>query len=198
MWKIFEQPWTLLVTAAIALFVIFQIRSFLPEKRRWWQWLIPLAIALAGLACDYFVKTELEQIRAVLKTGMKAAEAEDCHGIAAIISPTYTDSYHFSKQQLMVHCRAILVPSLINKVKKRNLLVEISDRQAAAVLTVLVIFDEASYVSRQYKSFALIQMRLDFEKLTGQGWLISRAEILEIDRQPLDWRDVRRAQSYGM
>ena len=191
MWEIFNQPWTLLVTAAIALFVVVQVRSVLPEKKRWWQWLIPLGIAVAGIACDYFVKTDLEQIKAVFKTGMAAAAEEDCDAIAQIISPTYNDSYHLSKEMLMTHCHRVFVPPLISKISKRNLLIEISDRQAAAVLSTLVWFDEQSHVARRYKSFLLIQMRFDLEKPTDKGWLISRAEILEIDRQQVNWRQIR-------
>ena len=191
MWEIFDQPWTLLVTAAIALFVVVQVRSFLPEKKCWWQWLIPLGITVAGIACDYCVKTDLEQIKAVFKTGVAAAVEEDCDAIAAIISPTYNDSYHFSKEMLMTHCHRVFVPPLISKISKRNLLIEISDRQAAAVLSALVWFDEQSHVARQYKSFLLIQMRFDLEKPADGGWLISRAEVLEIDRQQVNWRQIR-------
>jgi hypothetical protein len=44
MFNIFEQTWTLLGASVIILFVILTIRSVWPERRRWWQLLVPVAI----------------------------------------------------------------------------------------------------------------------------------------------------------
>ena len=59
--KIFQSPTTLIVASAIALIVVVFIRQTWPEKRKFWQLLIPPAIFAAAFALDYFVKTDLEK-----------------------------------------------------------------------------------------------------------------------------------------
>ena len=55
MFNFFEQPWTLFIIAAAILYAVFRFRSISPEKYRWWQWLIPVFIAVSafggGLHC---------------------------------------------------------------------------------------------------------------------------------------------------
>ena len=49
MFDFFEQPYTLIGAAVIVLFVVFTIRSVVPEKRHWWQFLLPVFVAAAGV-----------------------------------------------------------------------------------------------------------------------------------------------------
>jgi len=191
MFNIFEKPWILLGIAVLVLLGLFQFRSIFTEKRRWWQWLIPASLAVAALGLDFFVKTDLEKIRAVIKTGIKAVEQEDCDAIAAIIADDYSDSYHNTKVDLMAHCRKELSRSPVEKNKKASLLIEMSPPQATAVLTVWTRFAKESYVAQNYKQLFLIEVKLFLQKQHNKRWLINRAELLELDRQPISWRQVR-------
>jgi len=191
MFNFFEQPWTLLAAAVLTLFGMFTFRSIFPEKRRRWQLLLPLFLAASAFGLDFAVQTDLEQIRAVIKTGIKAVEQENPSGIEAIIADDYHDSYHDSKAILMAHCRKELSRSPVEKNKKAGLLIEMSPPQAAVVLTVWTRFNKESYVAQNYKQLFLIEVRLSLQKQHNKSWLINRAELLELDRQPVNWRQIR-------
>jgi len=192
MFNIFEQPWTFVGAAVLVLFGMLTFRSMFPEKRRWWQLLVPALVVVAAFGLDLLVQTDLEKINAVINKGIKAVEQEDCYAIDEILSDNYSDSYHSTKEHLLDHCRKELARSLIEKHKKSGLLIEnISGPNAAAVLFTLATFDKNSYVSENYKSFILIKARLYLQKQSDKSWLISRVEVLELDRQPVSWSQIR-------
>ena len=191
MFDIFEQPWTLLGASVIILFAILTIRSVWPENRRWWQLLIPVAIAAVGFGLDFLVQTDLEKINALIDRGIKAVEEEDCGAIESIIADNYRDSFHNTKEDLMSHCRTQLAPGLVAKGKKSACLVELSPPTATATIFILLTFDKDSYISREYKSSMQVKAKLYLQKQPDKGWLITRAELLEIDRQPVNWRQIR-------
>ena len=188
---IFEQPWVLLIIAILALLVMLMLHRIFPEKRRWWQLALPVFLAVAALGLDWLVQTDLEKINAVINKGIKAVEEENCNAIEAIISDNYSDSYHNTKDDLIYHCRSLLSEPLVEKNKKRTLVIKESTPKATVTLTVLTQFDKKSYVYRDFKPFLLTKMKLDLQKEQDKKWLITRAEILEIDRQPVNWKDIR-------
>ena len=91
----------------------------------------------------------------------------------------------------MYYCRALLSEPLVEKNKKMGLILEISAPQATATLSVLTKFDEESYVYKNFKSFLLTKIKLELQKQQDKKWLVSRAEILELDRQPAGWKHIR-------
>jgi len=191
MFDIFEQPWTPVGAAVLVLFGMLTFRSFCPEKRCWWQLLVPVFIAVAAFGIDALVQTDNEKINAVIKTALRAVKEEDYKAIESIIADNYSDSYHDTKKSLLDHCKRELSRPLIDKSKKTGLLIDISDSNATAILFVLVIFDKDSYISQNYKSFLLVKSRLSLRKQPDKSWLISRIEILELDRQPTSWSRMR-------
>ncbi|MHC4536350.1 MAG: hypothetical protein ACYS6K_20560 [Planctomycetota bacterium] len=191
MFDFFEQPYTLIGAAVIVLFVVFTIRSVIPEKRHWWQFLLPVLVATGGIALDMLVQTDLEKINSVLSTVIKAVEEEDCNSIEVLIAEDYRDSFHKTKWDLVAHCRRKLTPTLVEKNKKTACLVELSPPQATATLFMLTTFDKNSYVSENYKSFIFFKIELSFQKQPDKTWRISRGELLEIDKQPAKWNDIR-------
>jgi hypothetical protein len=191
MFDFFEQPYTLIGAAVIVLFVVFTIRSVIPEKRRWWQFLIPVFIGGAGIGLDMLVQTDLEKINSAIKTVMQAVEEEDCDSIEAFIGSDYRDSYHESKWELMSHCRRKLTADLIYKNKMTSSLIELSPPEARATIFLTTTFDKNSYVAQNYKPFIFFKIELRFERQGEGNWLISRGEVLEIDRQPARWNDIR-------
>ncbi len=192
MFDIFEQPWTLLITAILVLLVMLMLRRILPEKKHWGQWLLPAFLTVAAFGFDLLVKTDTEKINAVIKTGIKAVEEENSDAIEAIISDNYHDSYHNTKKDLTEHCRARLSEPLVAKNKKRPPIIEISPPNATVVVTVIVHFDKQSYIYREFnKPFVIIKVRLNLQKGQDKRWLINRAEVLQLDRQPVKWRDIK-------
>jgi len=194
MWDVFEQPWTLLGAAVIVLLVVLTIRSVLPEKRRSWQWLLPLGVAALALGLDAAVATDREKINGLVKAGIRAAEQEDCAAIARLLSPDYEDSYHKSKETIMSRCRTRLVPPAIEEVRKIASEVRITPPEATATFTVLLQFDKNSFWAQNYKPSALVVMQFYVRKQSDGTWLVRRAEVVEVDKMPVTW-SVTRAQT---
>ena len=191
MFDIFQQPWTLVGAAVLVLFGMLTFRSVLPEKRRWWQLLVPAFLAVSAFGLDLLVQTDLEKIHAVINAAMRAVEHEDCNALETVIAEDYRDSYHDTKAHLIIHCRRQLSQTLIEKGRKTGLLIDVSEQNATATLFALVTFDKDSSISQNYKSFLLIKAEIRFQKQRDRRWLINRVEMLELDRQPVNWRHIR-------
>jgi len=190
MWNVFEQPWTLLGAAVIVLLGVLTYRSVWFEKRAWWQWLLPVGVAVLAVGLDFAVATDLEKINGILKAGIAAAEHEDCPAIARLIAPDYGDSYHKDKQALMEHCRARLVPPAVERVRKIARVLEIKAPTATATLTLGVRFEEGSYWARASgQGGAIVKARFWLRKQPDKSWLVTRIEVLEVDGATIGWKD---------
>lgn len=190
MFNFFEQPWTLLGAAVIVLFGVLTFRSVWPEKCKWWQWLIPVALACLALSLDYLVQTDRERINSVIDAVISAVEREDCATVEQLIAPDYHDSYHRDKADLIRHCRRSLSQSLIAKNIERNRLVLISGRNATVTVFTTTHFEANSWVARDYKSFFFFKGRLDLKKQSDGRWLITSITPITVDKQPARWSDL--------
>ena len=190
MWNVFEQPWTLLGVAVITLFGMLTFRSIWPEKRRWWQLVIPLAVAGAGFGLDYLVATDLEKVRATARLLLVAAENENSAALAVLIAPDYKDSHHASKAALLNHWRQEVDGPTIEVVKKKGDDVELSGSEASMTLSLFVRFEKESRIAKQYKQIFLARVRLDLTEQADGRWLIRKAELLEVDRFPVTWSSI--------
>ncbi len=188
MWNFFEQPWTLLGAAVIVLLGVLTFRSVWADKQRWWQWLIPLGVAALAFGLDFGVTTDLEKVNRAIAAGIKAGECEDLVAIGRLIAADYEDSYHKSKQALLDHCRARLTPPAISRIRKVGRpKVQPAPSQATAILTMWITFEKESYWAQSYKPNALVVMQLHFRKQPNKTWLLNRAEVLEVDKMPVNW-----------
>ena len=190
MWNIFEQPWTLILVAVAVLIVIAVVRAVLPDKKHWWQWLFPLVIVAAAFGIDFYVKTDLEKIRKLIDFGVKAVEKEDCDAIEKIIDENYRDSYHYNKTALMQKCQSLLRLNFISKVHASIKQKNISANNATFEVFARILFDENSEIY-SYLKFMLIKAELKLQKNADGKWLISQAEILEVNNQPSNWKGIR-------
>jgi len=193
MFDVFEQPWGLLTVAVIVLLILLMFRSIFPEKRHWWQLALPAFLAVTAFGLDRLVQTDLEKINKVINTAVKAVEEEKPDAIDAIISENYSDSYHRNKRVLILHARRVLSEPVVEKNIKRILEINISPSKttATATFTVRVVFDKRSYVYQSYKRIVLAKVEINLQKELGKGWLINQAELLELDRQPVNWQHIR-------
>ena len=192
MFDFFEQPYTLIGAAVLALFGVLTFRSILPEKCRWWQWLLPVVLAGAAFGLDGLVQTDTEQINATIEAGIRGIETENLAAIGQVISDSYSDSLHGTKERLLFYCRQTLSQSLVGKTKIKGLkLMDLSQASATATVFTQITFDENSYVAENYKPSLLIKTRLNLKKQPGIGWLISRVEIEGLDGQSVSWRQIR-------
>ena len=193
MFDVFEQPWGLLTVAVIVLLILLMFRSIFPEKRHWWQLALPAFLAVTAFGLDRLVQTDLEKINKVINIAVKAVEEEKPDAIDAIISENYSDSYHRNKRVLILHARRVLSEPVVEKNIKRILEINISPskRTATATFTIRVVFDKRSYVYQSYKRIVLAKVEINLQKELGKGWLINQAELLELDRQPVNWQHIR-------
>jgi hypothetical protein len=193
MFNCFENPWGLITIAVVAVLILLMFRSIFPEKRRWWQWLLPAFLVVAAFGLDFLVETDSEKINAVINKGVKAVEDENPDAIEQIIADNYADSYHSSKSVLMAHCREVLSEPLVEKNIKRTVSTTIQPPKATVIFTVRILFDKQSYVYQSFKSQMLTEVQADLQKQPDNCWLISRAELLKIDFQPADWQSIKKA-----
>lgn len=186
----FEQPWTLLGVAVLVLFGILTYRSVYPDKRRVWQFLIPVAVAGAGFGLDLLVTTDLEKIHSVIRMAIDAAENEDCAAIERLLASGYDDGFHHSKADLMARCRRELDGPTLMQVKKRGDTVALSGSEATAEFTVRARFEDSSRVAREYKRALRISVRLHLRKQPDGTWLIDAAQPYQVDTLPVSWRGI--------
>ena len=190
MFNFFEQPWTLLTAAIIALLVLAIRWKKDPDKLRSWEMALPFVLAILAFGLDRFIQTDTEKIETLIAICARAIEQENCSAIEPLISPDYRDSYHYSKKSLIRHCRSRLSQPLIEKNVARIVSIERSDRKAAILFTVNILFDKQSRVY-QWQRMMLVKVKVDLKKQPDKKWLISRIEIVEINRQPAKWDYVR-------
>ncbi|OHB66191.1 MAG: hypothetical protein A2Y76_07185 [Planctomycetes bacterium RBG_13_60_9] len=188
MWNFFEQPWTLAGMSVLVLLGVLTYRSVWDERRRWWQWLLPVGVAALGFGLDYAVATDLEKINGTIRTSMAAAEQEDCVALARLLAADYEDSYHTSKQALIDHCRQRLVPPAVEQIRKVAAAVTVTPPQAVATLTMRVKFEPDSHWARTAgKTGVLVKAQFRLRKQSGGHWLVTRIEVLEVDMMPVNW-----------
>jgi hypothetical protein len=187
MLNVFEYPWALVGGAIIVLFAVLTFHSVWPEKRMWWQWLLPLFVAALGFGLDHFVVTDREKVYAILKAGMKAVEQEDCPAIARLLANDYQDSFHRDKESLMSRCRRRLNAPAVEGIRKIGLSRTVAAPDAKLMVTMLMRFAEDSYWARNYKPSALVKVQLYLRKQSDQSWLITRIEVLEVDKMSIGW-----------
>jgi len=191
MLNFFEQPWTLLTAAIIVLFFMLIWRRVAPGKQRWWQLALPFLIAAAGFGLDTLIATDAEKIRTVIEAAVKAVEEENPDAIGPLISNDYRDSYHNSKSSLMQHGRRRLSKPLVEENIARIIELNLNPPNAKIILTVRVVFDKRSDVYQSFTNQMFTKLEVNLQKSGNGGWLISRAEILEINRQPAKWDYIR-------
>ena len=154
---------------------------------------MPLGVAAAAFGLDALIQTDTEKINALIDTGIKAVQEENIDAIAAIITDSYTDSFHISKAELMRTCSAELAKSPVETIKTTSHpLIKLSLPTATATVFTKATFHKDSHVTQNlYTSFLKFKVQLHFEKQPDESWLINRAEILEINNQPVKWRQIR-------
>lgn len=195
MYNIYEKPWLLLIVAGIAFIVVWIFRALKPEKRSWRQWMIPLAIAFLAIAIDYFIETGLEKINDLISSCIKASIKQKPDIIETFVASDYYDSLHQDKKEVMVYFRAILSEPAV----KRFVILEQQNKLLQSDANVLIkgylFFDERSRFYKEFKPAIALTLELGLKKYTNKKWQINCGEILEIDKQRIDWSEVQSLSS---
>ena len=187
MTNIFETPLLLLLTAVLSAGGIFVFRAVFPEKNRSYQYLIPLLIAAAGLGADYFVKTDHEKISIAINRLYDSVQNEDINILEGLISDNYTDTFHDSKNAILERCRRAFVYAAIKKNYQDILTLQVTSDTARAEVIARTVFEKDTPPARNYKPLVETLISIQLKKDPSGRWLITRIELLEVDRQSLDW-----------
>lgn len=190
MFDFFHQPWTLLGASILVLFGVLTYRSVWYERRRSWQWLLPIGVALLAFALDGLVATDLEKIHTTLKGLISAVQNEDCPAAAGFMTDDYSDSRHSTKARLMAHCQQELNGPTVVRLKKLAHEISLQRREARAILSFFIRFEKESRIARQYKEVFLVIVEFHLRKEADGRWLINSAEIKEVDKMPVTWSRV--------
>jgi len=185
--NIFQTPIPLIIVAVVVLMAVTIFRRVLPERRKWWQLLLPAVVLLSAFGADFLCRTDYEKIDLIIKTGKEAAVAGDIEQIGEIISPDYRDSSHKSKERMVSYCRSVLSRLSAEKIKKRYTVIEISGARAAAELEVVVHLQQESAYAVAGK-IVFVKLKLYFTKKKKKKWLIDSSAILEVNKQPWGWK----------
>lgn len=187
--QIFETPWPALTVALIALAVVVIIRQRWPDKRRWWQLLIPVVLVVGGFGLEHFIETDYEKIESVINSVIQAVIKQDIGRIDRIISPDYSDSRHRSKASLMGYCRDLLARPFVERIKKQQVQIIISAPEAEVELSVrLHLHPQNTYALGG--TIMYVKMKLYLAKTLYGNWLISRTEIITVNNQPMGWQNI--------
>jgi hypothetical protein len=190
MWNIFEHWWTALLIAGIVQLALAIVHIIKPETRKFWHIFIPLAIIATGIAVERFVQTDMEKINTLINQCLTFTADKNINGIEAILAPDYSDSCHNSKKAAMEFCRRWLDKPLIAK----NSLpfrpdVSLSAPQAQVNMIVMTHIDPKSSYYDSVKVL-LLKVKLYLQKNTDKHWQVKRAELVEINNQPVNWSDI--------
>jgi hypothetical protein len=201
MWNIFEYPFVGIGAAIFSMIALWILGAFWPEKKRKWHFAIPFVIMGLAFAIAYLVQTDKEKIQSAVNKGIKAFETQNIQLIREIIADDYRDTRHSSKELIVAHCQELFETATVDKITINSSQLEINDSNATFTMEVLVKFTENSRPAQMGKPMLFVKTRVKFEKTQDKNptsprlrrtrWLIVNSEILELDRNPVNWNYIR-------
>jgi hypothetical protein len=186
--NVFESPWLLLIVAIASLVTILLLHMVLPAKKRYWHLLLPIAIALAAFAVDHFIKTDNEKIHYTINKAVKAVESENINILSTTIDRNYKDTFHKNRDGLITHAQNILSQPIIEKIYWSMITIDIKTSGTTASIIARVVFEPDF---QQYSRMVLVEANMSLKKQKNSNWLIEKAEITEINKQPFKWNSIK-------
>jgi hypothetical protein len=190
MWNVFEYPFVGIGLAIFSMIALWIFGAFWPDKKRKWHFTIPFLITGLAFAIAYLVQTDKEKILAALNKGIKAFQTQNIEPIREIIADDYYDMAHSSKEFIIAYCQALFQTATVEKITIYSRQIEIEDDVAAFTIEALVKFTEQSQMAQMGKPLMLVKARFNFKKTPEKRWLIVNSEILELDRNPVNWNQL--------
>ena len=190
MYNCFEHPWLGLVAAFIGLVAVYLFRSSFPEKRKWWQLLLPVMIVVGAFGLDHFVKTDPEKINNVIETGLQATINKDIKAIDPLFAANYSDRFHPRKDAIMGTVKYLLAGHNFERAVMTYHDILVEGKNATADVLIRVHLNE--YGSDiPAPSIVYAKLRLIFSKKPDSLWAIKSTDLVEINKRPVNWNRVR-------
>jgi hypothetical protein len=190
MWNPFEYPFVGIGIGLLTFIGFWIFRVVRPEKKQKWHYLVPLGIYIAAFGLAYLVQTDNEKVQAVVNQGIRAFEHQQIEPITGIIAENYSDSLHSSKEYILAYCQAMFQYAAVEKVTFFSRKSNIEGNKATILFEAMVKFREQSQIAQMGKPFIIVKARFYFGKTADKKWLINSSEILELDRNPMDWNQI--------
>ncbi|MBU2457322.1 MAG: hypothetical protein KKE31_01635 [Planctomycetes bacterium] len=171
MWNIFEYPFTGIAAAIVSMIAIWLFRILKPDKKHWWQMLVPAVIIVSSFAIAFFVQTDREKILGAVNKGIKAFEERKIEPIREIIADDYFDAVHSSKEYIIAYCQALFETAMIDRVTFISRKTEIENNQAVFTTEAFVKFAEESEIAKMGKPFLIVKARFYFKKTPDKSGL---------------------------
>lgn len=176
-----------MVVAAASVVAVLIFRAIWPDKQRGWQFLIPAAIAAMGVGLWYFVWTDAERIAQLISQSGQAIQDGDCQALEELLGQDYSDRRHSTKGAAIRACSSTVRLADIERIVLRIEETQLGRGSADSVFTARIVFGQRS--PSPYGQM-LVRAAAQLSKSSGR-WLISSVELLEINGQPANWRDIR-------
>ncbi|MCF7956630.1 MAG: hypothetical protein K9M75_12575 [Phycisphaerae bacterium] len=187
MFNIFQQPWALLAVAFVLLVVVYIMRTSYPEKQKFWHLLIPVLVIILAFGLDYLVKTDKEKIKDVLDSVITATMEKDVDAIGVLIAEDYSDRHLPTKAAIMVTCKFMVNAHNFKSITMtyHNIVVE---GQKANAEIIVRLRSNPSNTSMPTPEFSYARLKLIFKKKPDETWLINSTELVEINKNPVNWK----------
>ena len=185
MLNIFQYPWLLLIVSFVLLIAVYLFRQSVPNKRRWWQLLIPVVCVGLALGVDYFVKTDHEKINSLFKTAARAIAERDINAIEPVFAENYSDRFHSSKEAILASCKRVMDRRGYENIVITNTVILVDGDQADIDVIARVMFNEQNAEIPAPFMFAKLKMTLS--KKRDKTWVISRTDKVEINNNMVSW-----------
>jgi hypothetical protein len=209
MWNVFEYPFVGIGLAIFSMIGLWIFGAFWPEKKRKWHFAIPFVIIGLAFAIAYLVQTDKEKIQNAVNKGIKAFQTQNIEPIKEIIADDYYDGAHSSKEFIIAYCQALFQTATVEKITIYSRQIEIEKNKATFTTEALVKFTKNSQMAQMGKPLLLVKARFNFKKTPDKNptspsyfarlrrnrlrrtrWLINSSEILELDRNPVNWNQL--------
>jgi hypothetical protein len=190
MWNPFEYPFVGIALGLLTFIVLWVYRTVRPEKKKRWHYFLPLGIYIFSFALAFLIRTDNEKITSVVNRGIRGFQQQQIQPIEQIIAENYSDSLHSSKAYIVAYCQAMFQTAAIEKVTFFSRKTEIQGGKATFLFEAMVKFTEQSHIAQMGKPFIIVKARFYLAKTADKHWLINSSEILELDRNPIDWNQI--------
>ncbi len=182
----YESP-ILLIIVSVALFcVITLFRNFMPEKRRWWQFVIPAVVFVAAFAVDYFVETDREKVRARILEARAAVLSQQPQVIIGMLDTDYQGQHGYNREAVAKKCRQYFSRPFAKKIRINYNEITVDGNKAQSILNTTVHFEESTEAG-QYFTLAVIEAKIDFIR-HGDTWFVRNVHIEKVNnKEPPRW-----------
>ena len=182
----YESPLILIIVAVAVFCIITILRNFFPDKRRWWQFLIPVAVLVAAFAIDYFVETDREKVEARILEARAAVLALQPQVVIGMLDIDYIGQHGYDRQAVARKSQQHFSRPFAKKIRINHNEITVDGDKAVSDLNTTVHFEESTQAG-QYIPLAVIQAKIGFVRRNDE-WFVESVHIEKVNnKEPPRW-----------